>query len=376
MKIALIVIAVIICAFIVLFIISRNRLSKLRDIPDSHDLQDKIDELGELFVTSEKGIGMVIGIVKEGRAYVNGFGSTELNNQIKPTRETIFELSSAGKIFTTSALQIMNDRDELPLETKIKDVLSPDINLSVEAYNTTLLNLATHTSGFPFLPKDLDKKIKDTNLPYKDINREDIDLYLSNCNEKTPEGDFRYSDFGMGLLGHILEYHTQDSFENIIKKEICEKLDMKNTTMTLDKEQKRLLAKGYTLEKKEAPLWQDNALTGCRSFLSNAEDMIKFIHANLEADSTPISSSLRNTLQKYFNDASALGWQVAKDYELLLDLKPILWSTGKTCGHSCYLAINDTNKTGVIIFANTATTEIKNIGVRAMHYASKISFDV
>ena len=158
MKIALIVIAVIVCVFIILFIISRNRLSNLRDIPDSHDLQDKINELGELFITSDKGIGMVIGIVKEGRAYINGFGSTELHNQIKPNRQTIFELASVGKILTASALQILNDRGDLPMEGKIGDYLPAEISLAETARDTTLLHLATHTSGFPFLPKALDEK--------------------------------------------------------------------------------------------------------------------------------------------------------------------------------------------------------------------------
>ena len=190
------------------------------------------------------------------------------------------------------------------------------------------------------------KKIKNTSLPYKDITREDINKYLYTCNEKTAEGEFKYSDFGIGLLGYILEQSTGQGFEDIVRKEICDQLDMKNTVMTPDDRQKKLLAKGYTLEMKEAPLWQDNALIGCRSFLSNAEDMVKFIHANLEEDGSPISPSLRRTQQKYFNNSSALGWQLAKEYEIMLDLRSILWSAGKTGGHSAYLAIDDSNKTG------------------------------
>lgn len=371
-KALIIILAIILLIGTVLFSNFRYRLYKLEHMKDTGDLQERIDKLGEAYVKTGNNVGLVIGIIQNDKVYIQGYGKTSKESNTKPDSLTLFELASVGKLFTTSALQVFADRGELSLDDNIKRYLSEKVSLPEAVKNTSLGQLATHTSGFPSIPDSFNSKMKDEQNPYKDLTKADMYEYLASCDCKKPDGQYKYSNFGMGLLGHIFELKYKDTYESIIKREICSKLVMKNTVITLDDEQKQLLAQGYDAEGNPNPVWEDSVLTGAGSFLSNAEDMIKFIEANLDESGSTISASLIKTQERQPNGATGLGWHYPMFGEKLLGLKDIIWHSGMAGGYSSYIAIDKNNDTGIIILSNTAN-DVRSLGVKIMLFARNIS---
>ena len=118
---------------------------------------------------------------------------------------------------------------------------------SLNGHEITLLNLATHTSGLPRLPENLDLTTNRDN-PY--ANYKAADLY-SNLVIQTvrlasePGVKYNYSNYGFGLLGHLLGLKAGMPYEELIEKTVCLPLGMTNTTIHLTKDQVAHLSPGH-----------------------------------------------------------------------------------------------------------------------------------
>lgn len=336
---------------------------RVNNIKDSKDLANTIDRQAQKYIEQGNANALVVGVYKNGKTYIQGYGTTELGKIIPLDGNTIFELASCSKLFTTSTLQLLVDQGVLSLDDKIKDILGEKVKLPLIAQNTTLLNLATHTSGFPNLPNSFMAKMNDLNNPYKDLVTNDFYEYLENCEGKKPEGEFEYSNFGMGLLGHILENKTCEKYEQMVKDRLLKPLGMQSTFITIDSNNSQHIVQGYTENAEKAPIWTDNVLTGAGSFLSNANDMIKFIKANLSENETSISKSLINTHAQKLEAETGLGWMLPGFYDKLAGNKNMLWHNGMAGGYASFIAIDKANNYGIIILSNKAI-DVMNFGMK------------
>jgi serine-type D-Ala-D-Ala carboxypeptidase/endopeptidase len=347
---------------------------RANNIKDTKNLEERIGKNLENEIQKQQLKGMVIGVVKGDKVFIKGFGTTKEGANNKPDSLTIFELASIGKLFTTAALQIGVSRNDFDLNENLAKYVSPNVTVS-NTCKATLLNLATHTSGFPSLPKNMLDKMTDEQNPYKDLTINDLYEYLKTCKEDKPVGEFEYSNFGMGVLGHILELKYKKRYEDIIKAEICSKLNMTNTVITLSDNQKNKTAQGYDETGKPNPIWQDTVLTGAGSFLSNAADMVKFIKANLKDTYSPISPQLIACHKPQMNGEIGLGWHIANTaLDETIGMKGVLWHNGGAGGYSSYLAIDKATKSGLILLSNSAK-DITSFGMKQMLLVKNISFE-
>ena len=345
-----------------------------RNIKDTKNLEEIIEKVGTKYVNENGNVGLVVGVVKGDRFYIKGFGKTNKENGTPPDAQTIFELASIGKTFTTSAAQILVDRNEISFDDTIDKYLNSKVKLCEQARNFTLRQLAAHTSGLPSFPESFVPKIKDELNPYKDLTVQDLYDYLADCGGIRKSGSYEYSNLGMGVLGHVLEIKTGKSYETIVKDEIINKLEMRNTTITLSEEQKKLLAQGYNTQGNPNPVWEDNVLTGAGSFLSNAEDIVKFIKANFDENQSDVSKSLLKTHERQFGGETGLGWHYYSGFvNFLTDESETIWHNGMAGGYASFIALNKKNKSGVIVLSNT-TNDVTTLGIRLNFMAKNVSF--
>lgn len=351
LKIIGIVLVIIIIIFILLLSYGKYRLENIKD---KGDLAKLVDTECEKFINEGKSNGLVIGIVKDGQVYLKGYGTIKKGENIAPDSKTIFELASTSKLFTTSTLQILSDKNVINLNETIQSILIDKIALPKIAQNTNLIHLATHTSGFPALPNSFLLKMTDTTNPYKDLVTQDIYDYLMQCEGKKVEGIFEYSNFGMGLLGHLLEIRTGKNYEQLVKETLLIPLEMNNTFITIDSLRHDNIAQGYNEIDQPTPIWIDNVLTGAGSFLSNGEDMIKFIKANLNETNSSLSNSLIKSQHKVNNFDNGLGWLYPDFFDKFMGEKNIVWHNGMAGGYSSYIAIDRANNYGIVVLSNKA----------------------
>jgi len=328
-------------------------------IEDEKNLEAYIDKQASKYITEGNSYGLIIGVVKNGKVYLKGYGTTEKGKNILPDSSTIFELASTSKLFTTSTLQLLIDNGELKLDDKIQKLLGNKVKLPSIAQKTTLQHLATHLSGFPSIPNSFIAKMTDETNPYKDLVTQDIYDYLKSCEGKQNDGTFEYSNFGIGLLGHLLELKTGVKYEQLVKEKLLNIIGMKQTFVTVDSTNKSKISQGYDENGKPAPIWTDNVLTGAGSFLSNGNDMIKFVKANLKDNASPISKSLLSTHKQQLEGETGLGWILPSYSDKLLGNDNIVWHNGMAGGYSSFIAVDKVNNYGLFILSNKSIDATK-----------------
>jgi len=100
--------------------------------------------------------GMVIGLVDERGSRVLAAGKLDNGTSQEVNGDTVFEIGSVTKTFTTLLLQDMVERDEVKLDDPVAEYLPESVKVPArDGKQITLLNLAIHTAGLPRDPSNL-----------------------------------------------------------------------------------------------------------------------------------------------------------------------------------------------------------------------------
>src|SRR5437870_5404246 len=182
--------------------------------------------------------GMVIGLVDERSSRVLAAGKLDNGTFQDVNGDTVFEIGSVTKTFTTLLLQDMVERDEVKLDDPVAKYLPESVKVPArDGKQITLLNLATHTGG---LPRDPGNLTPGRGLPenaFADYTVEKLYAFLSSfALDREPGSKFEYSNVGMALLGHILALKTGTNYEALVVEQICRPLKMNSTRITLTPE--------------------------------------------------------------------------------------------------------------------------------------------
>ena len=241
-------------------------------------------------------ISMVIGIVSPNGTQVYSYGNISDENGTNVNGDSIFDIGSITKTFTTALLVDMVKRGLISLDDPIEKYL-PD-NVKVPAYNghlITIENLATHTSGLPDFPAGWNRNQSYTN--------EQVYNFLSNITLKSEPGMFaNYSDFGMGILGHILAIDSGISYEKLVKDRILNVLGMDSTGIAMNSTGvtypdilKSRLAIGHSGGQEVGLEFIPEALQPAGALYSTANDLMKYLSANVGLIKTKINDMLQET---------------------------------------------------------------------------------
>lgn len=177
------------------------------------------------------------------RVYAYGKAGGKRNEALNG--DSVFEIGSIGKVFTTIILADMVERQELSLSDTVGQFL-PGAVKAPKYQNTpiTLLDLATHTAGLPRRPANLNPK--DEGDPYAGYTVPQMYQFLSEYKlERAPGSRYEYSNTGFGLLGHILSLKAGANYEDLVLSRICVPLGMTSTRARLSPELQARLASGH-----------------------------------------------------------------------------------------------------------------------------------
>lgn len=251
-----------------------------------------IDEIAQNHIQGNVGL-IVVTLAGEERR-VAGFGRCSKGDDRTPDGQTLFEIGSITKVFTTCLLADMIARGDVRLTDPIKKYLPESLRVpTYEGQEIALEHLATHTSSLPRLPDNLEATIKDEANPYANYTVEDLYAFLSNCELSRPIGSrVEYSNLGVGLLGHLLARATGKTYEELVRARICEPLGMKDTAIALSPEQRQRLAPGHTADGKVTANWDCPTLAACGALRSTGTDMLAFLAACLGEGEPTVRNAL------------------------------------------------------------------------------------
>lgn len=330
-------------------------------------LADRID-------TYHQSVGLVVGLVDaHGRRFIcyGKFDNAADSRPVDPN--TIFEIGSISKVFTSLLLADMVQRGEVALTDPVAKYLPPTVKVPERnGRQITLEDLATHTSGLPRLPTNLNPK--DPNNPYVDYTVEQLYEFLSGYTLTRDIGSqYEYSNLGAGLLGHALARRAGMSYEQLLRTRILEPLGMKSTGITLTSEEKTRFAVGHDAEMKAFPYWDLPTLAGAGAIRSDANDMLTFVAANLGYVKSPLAAAMAAQLAVRRptgnpNLQVALAWHI-----LSRDGHEIVWHNGGTGGFRTFAAFEPKSGRGVVVLSNASTTAgVDDIGLHLLAPAAPL----
>jgi D-alanyl-D-alanine-carboxypeptidase/D-alanyl-D-alanine-endopeptidase len=305
--------------------------------------------------------GLVVGLIDStGRQHVYAVGVVRGPGSPRVDVNTVFEIGSITKTFTASLLADMVQRGEVALDDPVTNYLPSDARFKANGRAITLVDLATQTSGLPRLPSNMAPK--DTQNPYADYSVQQMYDFLSHYELPRDIGEkYEYSNFGVGLLGHALARKSGMSYEELLKKRILEPLGMKDTAITLSPAMRAHLAPGHDAAGAAAANWDLPALAGAGALRSTANDMLKFLAANLGKADGPLGPALQETHRiRHAADNPdtdvGLAWQVLHNFGT-----DLTWHNGGTGGYHSWIGFVKTRGIGAVLLSNSAAS-IDDIG--------------
>jgi CubicO group peptidase (beta-lactamase class C family) len=312
--------------------------------------------LAERVGAENRGIAMVAGMIDASGRRVVAYGSLAKDDSRHLDGNTVFEIGSMTKVFTSLLLMDMARRGEVALTDPVAKFLPANVKVPERnGRKITLADLSTQSSGLPRLPSNLAPK--DFSNPYADYSVQQLYDFLSGYALTRDIGaQYEYSNFGVGLLGHALSLRAGMSYEALVRSRICDPLGMSDTRISLTPEMNARLAAGHNAAGNPVPNWDLPTLAGAGALRSTANDMLTFLAANLGLVKSRLAPAMADEVsirRPAGGDMEiAYGWHVQTR-----EGRSIIWHNGGTGGYRTYMGYDPEARTGVVVLSNISTAE-------------------
>ena len=281
---------------------------------------------------------ITIGVIENGEAsyYVYTPDSQEESGDVYQ-----YEIGSITKTFNG----ILTARAILDDKMSLDDTIDEHLDLEAESDFPTVEQLLTHTSGYARMyaaPRESGNR----NNPFSGISRtelrEQAERFVST------RGFYNYSNFGVALLGLVLEEVEEQPYQDLVES-LFDEFDMVNSEVYSQTE---------ILDIEENWVWRDDdAYIPVGAIISDVNDMLNYLQVNIDSTNEAVAlshtqlESLDITPQRMKDlviNFDALGYQWRIDEE-----NDIYFHSGQTSDYGSYLAFNKDEEVGVIVMINT-----------------------
>jgi CubicO group peptidase (beta-lactamase class C family) len=290
-----------------------------------------------------------------------GFIKKDSIFEVKENATAIFEIGSITKVFTSTLLahQVVNKK--MKLDQLVKKLLPFKLKGNPKI---TLESLSNHTSGLPRLPDNLfPMMVNNPSNPYKGYNAEKLKEYCTKQLSLTNEigAQSNYSNLGAGLLGYAICQKTKKSYETLLQEFIFTPLKMNQSTTNRSLVEEQLI-RGLSPEGKVTNNWDLEVLAPAGNILSSVQDLSKFVFANFDTENPVYKLQQTKTKIISKNMAIALGWHIVQSKTG----KKLHWHNGGTGGYTSSMAIDLSNKRGVVLLSNVSAFHPKMSNIDAL----------
>jgi len=236
--------------------------------------KEKMDELMKAYHGFNMFDGSVL-VVENGKiVYKNAFGMANREWDIPNTTDTKFMIGSVSKPITAILVLIQVQKGLISLDKTILDYI-PEFSKK-NGSRITIRQLLGHASGMPNydIIKDFFPRISRQNVTREDYMK----LYMDSTLVFEPGKSYYYSSWGYFTLGYIMERVTGKTYSQLMKEDIFDKLDMKDSGSYYHTQivKKRATGYDYTLGGFTSADFRDQSNTmGTGDLYSTVEDLFK-----------------------------------------------------------------------------------------------------
>lgn len=343
------------CLQVKVFLVSILLLSR---VANADSWQDTIDYADRLGLTVPDGVCIAIALVKfEGvRKHIAG----DCNS------DSMFSIGSITTTFTGVLLADAVLRKQVKLDTPIDSLLNQKVPSLPDA-PIRLLDLATHSSGLPRLPNNLQPNPNNNSNAYSYYGERELLSFLREYELVYLPGErFEFSTLGMGLLGYLIGLVEARSYKSLIASRITDPLGMKSTLVLTGSEKDDRLLSGHDNMVEILPTSNLNVLAPAGAIYASLDDMVAYVQANLSAPDSPIGDRLEFAQQPHSqlpgNGGSVgLGWMIRE-----VEDGRVFWHNSSISGHRGFVAFVKGPKIGAVVLANAMLREVDFLGGRLL----------
>ena len=310
---------------------------------------------------AKKAVGIVVGTIDSKGVKIRSHGKFAAGSNQTLDGDTLFETGSISKVFTSLLLADMIERGEVKADDPVRKYMPPSVKIpSRNGREITLPDLSMQVSGLPRMPNNM--KPADPENPYADYTMEQMYAFLSSHELRRDPGEkYEYSNLAVGLLGHTLALKPGMSYKRLVRTRILEPLKLTSTFINVPETVKCRFAPGHKPNLEIAKHWDLPTFAGAGALRSTANDMLRFLAANLELTDTPLKPAMRR-IRAFSKPTGSpdleitMGWHILKKFD-----KQLLWHNGGTGGFRTFAGFDLAQKKGVVVLCNTSF-DIDEIG--------------
>lgn len=334
---SILLISLLMLAILTIASVTIYRLNKLKKL-DSMSIADMIE-----YDTTDTTKKITVAYIENGMVtyYVNGKVSSELYD---------YEIGSLSKTF----VGLLTSKAIKENKLKLDDSINKYLNLEKNEYYPTIERLLTHTSGYKpyYLEWQMVKnKFAHQTNDFYGVNKDQIIKRVQKEKLEDKDYPFEYSNFGIAVVGLVLEKIYNTDFTSLMNNYIKNELGLNNTAVL--KENGNL--SGYWS-------WKDqDGYIPAGAIKSNILDMASYLslymNNSLEYIDSTISNiktiNANNQVYEKMNirmDAIGMTWVIDEANNLI-------WHNGGTSEFNTYMGFNKERTRGVVILSNLGPNE-------------------
>jgi serine-type D-Ala-D-Ala carboxypeptidase/endopeptidase len=200
------------------------------------------------------------------------YGVRSLTGKEPVDEHSVFEIGSITKTFTGIILADLVIKGTMSLEDPLQKYLPEGVTAPTR--NGTpikLINLSNHTSSLPRMPDNF-KPANPAN-PFADYSEKQLyDFLESYALPRDIGSQYEYSNYAVGLLGHIMANKQRTTYEALMIDVIAKPLGLPDTRIVFTPNMKKNLAMGHQ-GGAQVENWDITSLAGAGAIRSNAVDI-------------------------------------------------------------------------------------------------------
>lgn len=324
-------------------------------LPSDADIRKMLAERVDTLAGQEDGVGIIVGLVgPQGRRIIS-YGHLNQADRRPLDGNTCFEIGSVTKVFTALLLADMARKSEVALAEPVAKYLPAGLKVPERnGRSITLLDLATHTSGLPFMP-DESPASNDSTAQKESVAR--FYEFLTRYQLPRDSGaEWNYSNIGYWLLSQALASRAGMTYESLLRTRVTLPLQLTSTAITLSPKMKANLAVGHNAALQPSPsfstmpIYKDMSAAG--GLVSTANDLLTFLAAVMGYERSPLTSAIATMLSTRRpmpkpGKMQALGWVVIGEGD-----DQLIVHDGGTWGYASSVAWDPKMQVGVIVLSN------------------------
>ena len=322
--------------------------------------------LAECVGENDKAIGIVVGVIDPQGRRIISYGHRDVGDARPLNGDTVFEIASVTKVFTALLLADMVEKNEIALSDPASKYLTaaaiklPERN----GHLITLVDLATHTSGLPFMPADAPPFSDPTAAKY---STGDLKRYLASYQLTRDIGsDWDYSNIGYWVLSEALAARTGKDIKDVIRQRVVVPLKMTDTDFKLSPKMKENLAPGHDSALQPAPAASTipiySIMPAIGLLYSTTNDLLTFLSECMGYEPSPLAPAMNIALSNRRpvqpGNQQALGWNVYGK-----DADQVIFRDGSSFGYASVMAYDPKTRVGVVVLTN----QVGDVGDLARH---------